>query len=166
MGANLRVEERPARGEPVADVTIGSARLNGVTVPATRAPAMIDEYPILAVAAACANGVTRLEGLAELRVKESDRLAAIAEGLAACGIRVETGADWLAIEGTGGSRPPGGGQVAVRYDHRIAMAFLVMGAACRDPVAVDDGTAIATSFPNFVALMNGIGAQMRAGGNG
>ncbi|MBF0095544.1 MAG: 3-phosphoshikimate 1-carboxyvinyltransferase, partial [Alphaproteobacteria bacterium] len=122
-------------------------------VPAGRAPSMIDEYPILAVAAACADGVTRMAGLSELRVKESDRLTAIARGLAACGVKVEVDGDTLTVHGTG--KPPrGGATVAVNLDHRIAMAFLVLGMATDDPVAVDDAAAIATSFPGFTTLMN------------
>jgi 3-phosphoshikimate 1-carboxyvinyltransferase len=120
---------------------------------------MIDEFPILAVAAACATGTTRMRGLGELRVKESDRLAAIATGLAACGVAVESGSDWLTVHGAGGP-PPGGRLVTVNMDHRIAMAFLVLGMVARNPVRVDDGTAIATSFPEFVALMNGLGARI------
>jgi 3-phosphoshikimate 1-carboxyvinyltransferase len=122
---------------------------------------MIDEYPILAVAAAFASGTTRLRGLAELRVKESDRLAAIAAGLAACGIAVAIEGDDLVIEGDR-TKAEGGATVAVNLDHRIAMAFLVFGLAARQPVAVDDGGPIATSFPGFVDLMNGIGAAIAA----
>jgi 3-phosphoshikimate 1-carboxyvinyltransferase len=121
---------------------------------------MIDEYPILAVAAACAEGTTRLRGLAELRVKESDRLAAIAAGLAAAGARAAIEGDDLLIEGRG--RPPGGGVVATEMDHRIAMSFLVMGLAAARPVAVDDGAMIATRFPEFVPLMAGLGAEIGA----
>jgi 3-phosphoshikimate 1-carboxyvinyltransferase len=122
---------------------------------------MIDEYPILAIAAACARGRSRFDGLAELRVKESDRLAAIAGGLAANGVRVEIAGDSLIVEGAGGP-VPGGGMVATEMDHRIAMAFLVLGLAARRPVAVDDGAMIDTSFPGFVSLMNGLGARIGA----
>jgi 3-phosphoshikimate 1-carboxyvinyltransferase len=124
---------------------------------------MIDEYPILAVAAACAEGRTVMRGLAELRVKESDRLAAIAEGLAACGTAVQVEGDTLIIEGRG--RPPkGGGRIAARLDHRIAMSFLVLGMAAEQPVRIDDGATIATSFPDFMPLMNRLGAAIAADG--
>jgi 3-phosphoshikimate 1-carboxyvinyltransferase len=157
MGADLVFEnEREEGGEPVADLVVRASELKGVDVPASRAPSMIDEYPILAVAAACARGTTTMRGLAELRVKESDRLAQIIEGLVACGVRVESGDDWLSITGDG--RPPiGGATVATAFDHRIAMSFLVLGQVSAQPIAVDDGTAIATSFPDFVALMNRLG---------
>jgi 3-phosphoshikimate 1-carboxyvinyltransferase len=122
---------------------------------------MIDEYPILAVAAAFASGRTRMRGLAELRVKESDRLAGIAKGLAACGAAVAVEGDDLIVDGAG--RPPAGGaRIETRLDHRIAMAFLVLGMAARGPVVIDDGRPIATSFPGFVPLMNGLGGAIRA----
>jgi 3-phosphoshikimate 1-carboxyvinyltransferase len=163
MGADITFLGRSEQaGEPVADLRVRTAPLTGVTVPAERAPRMIDEYPILAVAAACARGTTRLLGLEELRVKESDRLAAIAAGLSACGVEVEAGPDRLTIVGAGGP-PPGGGTVETRLDHRIAMSFLVLGMAARRAVAVDDGAPIATSFPGFVELMNGLGARIRPG---
>ncbi|MBM3732835.1 MAG: 3-phosphoshikimate 1-carboxyvinyltransferase [Acidimicrobiia bacterium] len=160
MGADIALANpREQGGEPVADVTCAHAALKGVDVPPERAPSMIDEYPILAVAAACARGRTRMNGLKELRVKESDRLAAMARGLAACGVKVEEGEDWLAVEGAGA--PPGGRtRIAVNLDHRIAMAFLVLGMASRDGVAIDDARPIETSFPGFVALMNGLGARL------
>jgi 3-phosphoshikimate 1-carboxyvinyltransferase len=163
MGADIVMTGgREAGGEPVADLTVRGSRLTGVTVPAERAPRMIDEYPILAMAAACANGTTRLLGLAELRVKESDRLAMIADGLAACGVRIEMGEDSLTIYGNG--RPPAGGAtVTTAFDHRIAMSFLVLGLVTDAPVAVDDATAIATSFPGFEALMTGLGAEIVPG---
>lgn len=160
MGARIgRTNLREEGGEPVADLTVEAGPLTGVETPPERAPAMIDEYPILAVAAACAEGVTRLTGLAELRVKESDRLAATAALLRANGVGVEEGEDWLVVHGCGGA-PPGGGVVQTHFDHRIAMSALVLGLACRQPVAIDDGTAIATSFPNFVDLMAGLGAAI------
>ena len=119
---------------------------------------MIDEYPILAVAAACARGRTVMRGLAELRVKESDRLAGIAEGLASCGVKVAVEGDDLIVEGSGGP-PEGGALIATRLDHRMAMAFLVLGLAAREPVRIDDARPIATSFPDFVPLMSRIGAR-------
>ncbi len=160
MGARLdTVNNRTESGEPVADLNVEASPLTGVDVPPGRVPAMIDEFPILAVAAACATGTTRMRGLGELRVKESDRLAAIADGLAACGVGVESGPDWLVIHGAGGP-PPGGGLVNVNMDHRIAMAFLVLGMVSQNPVRVDDGTSIATSFPEFVTLMNRLGGSI------
>jgi 3-phosphoshikimate 1-carboxyvinyltransferase len=160
MGAEITLEKpRQAAGEPVADLKVRAGRLKGVAVPAERAPRMIDEYPVLAVLAACAEGTTRLNGLGELRVKESDRLAAIAQGLAACGVRVTELKDGLVIEGLG--RPPkGGALIPTRLDHRIAMAFLVLGLASEEAITVDDGAPIATSFPGFVSLMAGLGAQI------
>ena len=127
-----------------------------------RAPTMIDEYPVLAVAASFAEGRTVMRGLEELRVKESDRLAAVAAGLTCNGVRVSETADGLIVEGAGADGVPGGGQVATHMDHRIAMSFLVMGLASRAAVAVDDGSMIATSFPNFQTLMNGLGATIEA----
>jgi 3-phosphoshikimate 1-carboxyvinyltransferase len=130
--------------------------LVGVDVPAARAPSMIDEYPILAVAAAFARGNTRMRGLHELRVKESDRLAAVGAGLAAGDVAHEIVGDDLVVEG---GAPEGGGLVVTHLDHRIAMSFLVMGMAARKAMSVDDGAMIATSFPNFRALMEGVGAK-------
>ncbi|MGB1547295.1 MAG: 3-phosphoshikimate 1-carboxyvinyltransferase [Alphaproteobacteria bacterium] len=163
MGAALHWRnEDEMCGEPVADLNVKASSLSAIEVPAALAPSMIDEYPVLAVAAAAAEGTTVLNGLAELRVKESDRLAAIAEGLRASGVAVEEGEDRLAIEGCGG-RLPGGGFVQSRLDHRIAMAFLVLGMAAEQPVRVDDGSMIETSFPGFVDLMNGIGGRITEG---
>jgi 3-phosphoshikimate 1-carboxyvinyltransferase len=160
MGARIeRVNARTAGGEEVADLVVRASALKGVEVPAERAPSMIDEYPVLAVAAAFAQGRTVMRGLAELRVKESDRLSAVAEGLAACGVSVEIEGDTLAVEGLGG-RPRGNAAIAARLDHRIAMAFLVMGLAAERPVSIDDGETINTSFPGFVRLMNGLGASI------
>ncbi|CCG08819.1 3-phosphoshikimate 1-carboxyvinyltransferase [Pararhodospirillum photometricum] len=160
MGADIRVlNPREEAGEPVGDLEVHASRLRGVTVPPERAPSMIDEYPILAIAAACAEGETRMEGLAELRVKESDRLAAMARGLAACGVRVAVEGDTLIVQGSG--RPPqGGARVTVDLDHRIGMSFLVLGLVSAEPVAIDDGRAIDTSFPGFVALMGALGATI------
>ncbi len=160
MGAKIRYEKRGEEGgEAVADLVAEAGPLQGIEVPAERAPSMIDEYPILAVAAAVAEGKTVMRGLGELRVKESDRLAAVAQGLAACGVTVEEGPDFLVVEGAGG-RPPGGGSIASRLDHRIAMAFLVLGLASEKPVTVDDSTPIDTSFPGFQSLMAGLGAGL------
>jgi 3-phosphoshikimate 1-carboxyvinyltransferase len=157
MGADITfANERSEGGEPVADLVVRASRLKGVDVPAERAPRMIDEYPILAVAAAFAEGRTVMRGLAELRVKESDRLSAIAEGLVACGARASIDGDTLIVEGR--APPAGGAAIAARLDHRIAMSFLVLGMAAKRPVRIDDGATIATSFPGFVALMNGLGA--------
>lgn len=160
MGGAIALENpRAAAGEQVADLRVCAGRLKGVDVPAERAPSMIDEYPILAVIAACAEGTTRLNGLAELRVKESDRLSAIAHGLTACGVGVEERTDGLIIEGRG--RPPqGGALIPTKLDHRIAMAFLVLGLCAEQPVTVDDAGPIATSFPGFAALMASLGAPI------
>jgi 3-phosphoshikimate 1-carboxyvinyltransferase len=160
MGADLAfTNERVAGGEPIADIAVRATRLRGVEVPAERAPRMIDEYPILAVAAAFARGRTVMHGLAELRVKESDRLGAIAQGLAACGVNLAVSGDTLAVEGAD-APPAGGAAIATRLDHRIAMAFLVLGMAARQPTRIDDSETIGTSFPGFVALMNGLGARI------
>ena len=162
MGADITFEnEREVGGEPVADLHVRGRALKGVDVPPQRAPTMIDEYPILAVAAACAEGTTRMLGLAELRAKESDRLSSVAAGLAANGVRHEMGVDFLIVHGDG-KAPCGGGLVRTHLDHRIAMSFLVLGLASREPVAVDDGSPIDTSFPGFAALMNGLGARIEA----
>ena len=158
MGGDIAIEKRRlAGGEEVGDLRIRSSRLKGIKVPAKRAPSMIDEYPVLAVAASFAEGITHMEGLDELRVKESDRLAAVEAGLAANGVTTRSGPDWLAVEGGGVS---GGGLVETHLDHRIAMAFLVMGLASLKSVRVDDGAMIATSFPNFISLMNGMGCRI------
>lgn len=164
MGATIHFDNvRQEGGEEVADLIVEASSLRGVEVPAARAPSMIDEYPILAVAAAFALGTTRMTGLAELRVKESDRLGAMARGLAACGVKVEETEDTLTVHGTG-TPPKGGATIAVDLDHRIAMSFLVMGMASEEPVAVDDAESIDTSFPGFSDLMNGLGAAVRAPG--
>jgi 3-phosphoshikimate 1-carboxyvinyltransferase len=162
MGADLSYKnEREVGGEPVADLHVKGGGLRGVDVPPERAPTMIDEYPVLAVAAASAQGTTRMLGLAELRAKESDRLSSVAAGLAANGVKHEMGADSLAVHGDG-KPPAGGGLVKTHLDHRIAMAFLVLGLGAREAVAVDDGSPIDTSFPGFAALMNGLGAKIEA----
>ena len=161
MGARIeRRNERIVGGEKVCDLYVeGGAGLKGVEVPAERAPSMIDEYPILAVAAACAQGTTVMRGLAELKVKESARLAAIAAGLTANGVEVEVGDDSLTVHGRGGP-VEGGGTVQTHLDHRIAMSFLVLGMAARAPVVVDDIEMVDTSFPGFVELMNRLGAKI------
>jgi 3-phosphoshikimate 1-carboxyvinyltransferase len=160
MGADIAFENsREVGGEPVADLHVKGGGLKGIDVPPGRAPTMIDEYPVLAVAAACAEGTTRMLGVAELRAKESDRLASVAAGLQANGVKHEMGADTLAVHGTG-APPAGGGLVATHLDHRIAMSFLVLGLAAREPVMVDDGSPIDTSFPGFARLMNGLGARI------
>ncbi len=160
MGADLTFRDpRDQAGEAVADLVLRHGPLKGVDVPPERAPSMIDEYPILAVAAAFAEGTTRMRGLGELRVKESDRLAAVAKGLEACGVKLEIEGDDLIVHGTGRA-PKGGASIAVNLDHRIAMSFLVLGMASDEPVTVDDGAAIETSFPGFADLMNGLGAKI------
>jgi 3-phosphoshikimate 1-carboxyvinyltransferase len=165
MGADITIaNQHLSGGEPVGDVTARSSRLRGVTVPASRAPSMIDEYPVLAVAAAYARGTTRMEGLHELRVKESDRLAAVAAGLKANGVACETGDDWLEVTG-GDGKVAGGGMVTTHLDHRIAMSFLVMGLASTAPVAVDDGNVMATSFPGFRTFMSNLGARFEDTGH-
>jgi len=159
MGARIEMlGRRNQGGEEVADLRVRAGPLRGVEVPAARAPAMIDEYPILAVAAAFANGVTVMRGLKELRVKESDRLAATAALLRANGVTVDVAGDDLIVEGRG--RPAGGGLVTTHMDHRIAMAALVLGLASEREVRIDDGSFIATSFPGFVALMTSLGADL------
>ena len=158
MGADIAfLNEREEGGEPVADLRARAGTLTGADIPAERAPRMIDEYPILAIAAACAHGRTIMRGLGELRVKESDRLSAIAAGLASCGVRVAVDGDNLIVDGDGGP-PAGGGLIATQLDHRIAMAFLVLGLATRTPVRIDDAAPISTSFPGFTGLMNTLGA--------
>lgn len=160
MGADIVLaNQRDEGGEPVADLVVTHRPLAGIDVPAGRAPSMIDEYPILAVAAAFAKGTTRMRGLSELRVKESDRLSAVARGLAASGATVTVEDDDLIVTGTGAA-PAGGATIATNLDHRIGMAFLVMGMASKDPIRIDDARTIATSFPGFAALMNGLGAAI------
>ncbi len=161
MGADIAITNpRDNGGESVGDLHVRASALKGVNVPLERAPMMIDEYPILAIAAAFAEGRTVMRGLEELRVKESDRLSAIAAGLKACGVKIEELKDGLIVHG--GGSVPGGGMVATHMDHRIAMSFLVMGLAAKNPVRVDDGAMIATSFPNFSTLMRGLGANIEA----
>lgn len=160
MGADITfTNPRIAGGEPVADLVVRASTLKGIEVPAARAPSMIDEYPILAIAAACAEGTTVMRGLAELRVKESDRLTAMARGLTACGVELEELEDGLIVHGRG--RPPrGGGHILTEMDHRIAMSFLVLGLVSEAAVTIDDGAMIDTSFPGFASLMGKLGAPI------
>ncbi|MDP2738526.1 MAG: 3-phosphoshikimate 1-carboxyvinyltransferase [Pseudorhodobacter sp.] len=162
MGADIAFQNpRLEGGEPVADLRVRfSGALRGVDVPPGRAPSMIDEYPVLAVVAAFAEGPTVMRGVKELRVKESDRIDAMARGLEACGVRVEEDADTLTVHGMGAGGVPGGARCAVHLDHRIAMSFLVLGMAAKRPVTVDDASPIATSFPAFEGLMTGLGAVL------
>ncbi|WP_101067796.1 3-phosphoshikimate 1-carboxyvinyltransferase [Roseovarius salinarum] len=166
MGANLDYENtREEGGEPVADLRARfSPGLTGIEVPPARAASMIDEYPVLSVVAACAEGPTVMRGVGELRVKESDRIAAMAAGLRANGVEVEEGEDWWIVHGRGAGGVPGGATCASHLDHRIAMSFLVLGLAAWRPVGVDDGGPIATSFPVFEPLMAGLGADIRRDG--
>jgi len=165
MGADLTYENpREEGGEPVADLRARfSPDLRGIDVPTERAASMIDEYPVLSVVAAFATGQTVMRGVKELRVKESDRIAAMADGLRAGGVTVEDGPDWWIVEGRGHGRVPGGQICASHLDHRIAMSFLVMGMASTAPIGVDDAGPIATSFPVFEPLMAQLGADIRRG---
>ena len=159
MGADLTFENpRDLAGEPVADILVRHSPLQAVDVPPEAVPAMIDEFPIFFVAAAFAKGESRARGLAELRVKESDRIAAMARGLCAIGARVEETDDGLAIGGSGGDPLPGGGAIASELDHRIAMSFAVAGLHCRQPLTVDDMTPVETSFPGFAAALRALAA--------
>lgn len=161
MGANISLEnQREEGGEPVADLRVHNGDLRGIEVPAERAASMIDEFPILAVVAANASGKTVMRGVKELRVKESDRIDAMARGLEACGVTVEEDEDTLIVHGMGAGGVPGGGTCATYLDHRIAMAFLCLGMAAKKPVNIDDGGPIETSFPKFEELMGGLGAQL------
>jgi 3-phosphoshikimate 1-carboxyvinyltransferase len=164
MGGDIEVmNQREEGGEPVADLRVRSSRLKGIEVPPARAASMIDEYPVLAVAAAFAEGTTTMLGIHELRVQESDRIAATASGLRANGIKVRESEDGMIVEGRGGEAG-GGGHVTTHMDHRIAMSFLVMGLAAQKPVTVDDASMIATSFPDFERLMRGLGASFTGRG--
>jgi 3-phosphoshikimate 1-carboxyvinyltransferase len=162
MGAELTYENlHEEGGEPVADLRARfSPHLKGIEVPPERAASMIDEYPVLSVVAAFAEGATVMRGVKELRVKESDRIDAMAKGLRAAGITVEEGPDWWIVQGRGFGDVPGGVTVETRLDHRIAMSFLVMGLAANAAMTVDDGSPIATSFPIFEGLMTGLGAEI------
>lgn len=161
MGADVAfLDTREVNGEPIADIRVRHRPLRGVVVPAARAPSMIDEYPVLSAVAAYASGNTRMEGLAELKVKESDRLAATAAGLIANGVAARVEGDTLTVEGRSAAR--GGGTVATHMDHRIAMAFLILGLGADRPVEVDDVTFVATSFPAFTGLMARLGAKLES----
>jgi 3-phosphoshikimate 1-carboxyvinyltransferase len=161
MGADLTYENpREEGGEPVADLRAKFSDLRGIDVPPERAASMIDEYPILSVVAAFAQGKTYMSGVKELRVKECDRIDAMARGLEACGVRVDETEDSFTIHGMGADGVPGGGTCEARLDHRIAMSFLCLGMATQKPVHIDDGGPIATSFPIFQDLMNGLGASL------
>jgi 3-phosphoshikimate 1-carboxyvinyltransferase len=164
MGADIRFEHQTAEmGEDIATISVYPFDgLNGVHVPIELVPSMIDEFPILAIAAACANGTTTMTGLAELRVKESDRLQMMADGLSACGVKLESGHDWLTIHGTG-KPPKGGAKISTAFDHRIAMSFLVLGSVTDEPIEIDDGSPIKTSFPNFLEVMEELGMDIRVG---
>src|SRR5215217_7371600 len=160
-GSDLTItNEREAGGETVGDIVVRHSALTGVVVPPERAPSMIDEYPILAVAAAFATGETIMRGVGEMRVKESDRIALMAAGLQACGVEVDEESEGFIVRGTG-QAPRGGGTVVTHGDHRIAMSHLILGLAAREPVRVDEPGMIATSFPTFVALMSGLGGDIQ-----
>ena len=164
MGADITFENpREEGGEPVADLRVRHSSLKGVEVPPARAASMIDEYPVLSVVAACATGTTVMRGVKELRVKESDRIDAMARGLEACGVRIEEDEDMLTVHGLGPDNVPGGATCKTHLDHRIAMSFLVLGLAAQRPVSVDDGSPIATSFPVFEGIMAGLGADIQRG---
>lgn len=164
MGADIAFENpREEGGEPVADLRVRFGPLKGIEVPVSRAASMIDEYPILAALAATAEGVTVMRGVKELRVKESDRIDAMARGLEACGLRIEEDEDMLTVHGMGQGGVPGGAMVKSHLDHRIAMSFLCLGLASRAAIGVDDGSPIATSFPLFEGLMRDLGADIARG---
>lgn len=161
MGANITLHnQRLVDGEPIADIAVAASALRGVNVPPERAPVMIDEYPILSIIAANAKGSTHMQGIGELRVKETDRIFAVEQGLNACGVHTESTQDTLTIHGQGANTIAGGAECQTFFDHRIAMSFLCLGLASQNPIQIDDGRAIATSFPNFIALMQGIGANI------
>lgn len=161
MGGDISfINIREVGGEPVADIVVRHSVLKGIETPVETVASMVDEYPVLFVAAALAEGRTVARGLEELRVKESDRIAVMAEGLRAIGARVEELEDGLIIDGTGGDRLPGGATIAARLDHRIAMSFAVAGLVSKAAVTIDDMSPVATSFPGFSALMTGLGATV------
>jgi 3-phosphoshikimate 1-carboxyvinyltransferase len=161
MGAKIAYEERrDPIDEPIADLVVTGSKLNGAAPPARRAPAMIDEFPILAVVAAFAQGETRIVGAAELRLKESDRITMMVDGLRACGVDAEELQDGLVVRGNGPKSVRGGAQIRTLGDHRVAMSFLVLGMASKDPVIVDDAEMIATSFPGFPECMRALGGEI------
>ncbi len=161
MGAQIEyLNRREEAGDEIADLRVRYSELKGVDVPAERAPSMIDEYPILSVAAAAARGNTVMHGVGELRVKESDRLQAILDALSANGVQAEADGDTLTVHGASGQSIAGGGMVETRLDHRIAMSYLVLGLITKEPVKIDDARAINTSFPGFALLMNQLGADI------
>jgi 3-phosphoshikimate 1-carboxyvinyltransferase len=163
MGAKITYEERrDPIGEPIANLIVSASKLHGANPPARRAPAMIDEFPILAVVAAFAEGETRIVGAAELRVKESDRITMMVDGLRACGVDAEELPDGLVVRGHGPKSVRGGASIRTLGDHRVAMSFLVLGLASKEPVVVDDADMIATSFPGFSDFMQGLGADIAA----
>jgi 3-phosphoshikimate 1-carboxyvinyltransferase len=160
MGGDIEImNQREEGGEPVADLRVRASALHGIEVPPERAASMIDEYPILAIAASFATGTTVMRGIHELRVKESDRIAATAAGLRVNGVKVHETDDSMTVEGRAG-RVEGGGHVVTHMDHRIAMSFIVMGLAAERPIVIDDASMIATSFPNFIGLMRELGATL------
>jgi len=160
MGANIEIDNiKNVNGEVVADLTVSASQLRGVNVPIDRVVSMIDEYPILAAVASLARGKTVMRGIRELRVKESDRISAMASGLKANGVEVEEDEDSLTVIGKGMNSVSGGATVETFFDHRIAMAFLCLGLVSRNPITVDDSSSIATSFPSFFDLMETLGAQ-------
>lgn len=161
MGAKITYEERrDPIGEPIADIVAHGSVLNGASPPAKRAPSMIDEFPILSVVAAFAKGETRIVGAAELRVKESDRITLMVDGLRACGVDAEELPDGLIVRGNGPKSVRGGASIRTMGDHRVAMSFLVLGMASKEPVTVDDAEMINTSFPGFADMMRGLGADI------
>jgi 3-phosphoshikimate 1-carboxyvinyltransferase len=159
MGASIAPGNRGEQGgEPTADLMVAASRLSGASPPIERAPSMIDEYPILAAIAAFAEGETRLIGAKELRVKESDRISLMVDGLKACGVDAEELEDGLIVRGRGPKSVRGGAEIRTGGDHRIAMSFLVLGLASKEPITIDEAQMIATSFPDFAGLMRGLGA--------
>jgi len=163
MGANISFEnQRTTSGESIADIHVKSSKLHGVIVPPDRVPSMIDEFPILSVAASFADGKTSMNNLAELRVKESDRLASITNGLSASGVKLKSRRNGLIIYGDSSKKPKGGCVIESNFDHRIAMSFAIMGLACKNPITIHDTETISTSFPNFIDILKALGADVIA----
>jgi 3-phosphoshikimate 1-carboxyvinyltransferase len=169
MGGSLVLSKhRIEGGEDVADIEVRSSLLHGIDVPEQRAASMIDEYPILSIAAACASGKTHMVGVSELRVKETDRIAVMADGLRRCGVKIDETDDTMTVLGTNSdgnnlsahNAISGGVTIASQHDHRIAMSFLSLGMVSKSPIIVEDVSTIATSFPGFAALMNNAGAKI------